>query len=337
MEDYKDRLARIESLIRQKYYPSAILNSFRIVESGLKDLYLQLNSYLVDKEKENLWEQLHVDFERIRNEPFDFRKASLGSMIMFAKHTAYWDHIREMCESNLRFVKMINWDQIRRLRNKVTHENVSVSRDDALEVLFWTKVFLYESGLVPGKKNPITEVLEAECEACNFTVSLSWNYCPSCGKATKEGCPVCGQKNHNSNKVCLHCDTKLRDTENYKEEKKLYKSYVEAVWADWTVTPLERQWLQQKRLDLGITLDEAERIELQVIPKNYFIFSEIIEATRVDGKIDRFEREFLRKKAKSLSIPQEAAENLIKEAANFKIQRSAIDRLIRMISLNSLF
>lgn len=337
MEDYKDRLERIESLVKQKFYPSAILNSFRIVEIGLKDLYLQLKKYLQDREKEDLWNQLHVDFARIKSEPFEFQKASLGSMIMFAKHTAYWDYIREMCESNLRFVRMVNWDQIRRLRNKITHENISISRDDALEVLFWTKVFLYESGLIPGKKNPITEVLEAECSACNFTVSLSWNYCPSCGKATKEGCPVCGQKNHNSNKICLHCDSVLMKTDNSKEEIKLYKSYVEAVWADWTVTPLERQWLQQKRLDLGITLEEAEKIELQIIPKNYFIFSEIIEATRVDGKIDRFEREFLRKKAVKLNIPHEAAENLIKEAANFKVQRSAINRLIRIMSLNSFY
>lgn len=103
------------------------------------------------------------------------------------------------------------------------------------------------------------------------------------------------------------------------------------------MTSLERQWLQQKRLELGITIEQAEIIELQVIPKNYFLFSEIIEATRVDGKIDKLEKEFLKEKARKLDIPIEVADNLIKEASNFRLPKSAMSRLLKIISLNSFY
>jgi len=44
---------------------------------------------------------------------------------------------------------------------------------------------------------------------------------------------------------------------------------------------------------------------------------------------------FLKKLPENLGIPSEAAENLIKEAANFKLQKTAMSKLIRMMSLNS--
>lgn len=337
MDKYKEELSRIEALISQRFYPAATIKSFKAVESGLKDLYRKLDVHLKDKNRSDLWVKLHEDFEKAKGAKFDINRASLGSMISFARHTKYWILVREMCDSNLRFVRMINWEQIRRLRNRVTHEDVHVSREDALEIRFWSKVFLYESGLAIGPKDPIPEVLESDCSHCNYKISLSWNFCPSCGDNTKKGCPVCGKENHRTNKVCRHCDIILIEKESNQEEYKLYKSYAEAVWADWVVTPLERKWLEEKRLSIGITLEKAEQIELEVIPKNYLLFSEIIEATRVDGKIDKYEKEYLRRKAKELSIPDQIAESLIKEASKFKVQKSAADKLLKILSLNTLF
>ena len=83
-----------------------------------------------------------------------------------------------------------------------------------------------------------------------------------------------------------------------------------------------------KRLELGLTWEEVEAIEVKVTPKNYFMFSEIIEATRVDGKIDRFEREFLRKKAVELSIPLEVSQNLILSATRNVGKKSTLRRLM---------
>lgn len=226
---------------------------------------------------------------------------------------------------------MVNWEHVRILRNKVTHEGLQVTRTDALEMLFWSKVFLYESGLVQGRKDPIPEVLDTECTKCHHTISLSWNFCPHCGDPTHNACPSCNRDVNHSQKVCPHCDYVIIKIEKNDKSKKQYKAYAEAVWADWVVTPLEREWLKQKRLELGLTMDEAEFIEMKVTPKNYYLFSEIIDATKVDGKIDKYEKEFLQKKAIQLEVPLEVANNLINAASSFRTQKSSLKRLMAMI------
>lgn len=331
MVNYSSELKRVESLVKQNYYPSAVLKSFQLVEFGLKDLYKKLELYFEGTDRNHLWKELHQDFFRARKEEFIFEKAGFGSMLLLAKSTKFWDYMREMCESNLRFVRMVNWEHVRVLRNKVTHEGFQVSRSDALEMLFWSKVFLFESGLVQGRKDLITEVLDTDCIKCDFTISLSWNFCPHCGDPTHNACPSCNRDVNHSQKVCPHCDYVIVRIEKNSEEKKKYKAYAEAVWADWVVTPLEREWLKQKRLELGLTMDESETIEMQVIPKNYYLFSEIIEATKVDGKIDKFEKEFLQKKAVQLNVPMEVAYNLINAASNFRAQKSSLRKLIAMM------
>lgn len=338
MIDYLGDLKKVESLVKQKYYPSAMMRSSKLVELGLKDLYRNLEKYLELNDKLDSWERMHVEFVKLRKEQFEFKKASLGSLLIFARFTSFWDYVREMCDSNLRFVKMVDWEQIRKIRNSITHDHSDPTRYDALEMLFWTKVFLYETGLIEGKKNPIPEILDTECSHCDTTMSLNWNFCPECGKSAKRNCPVCSQITHQNHKVCPHCDSEIILSGNKikSSERNIYKSYAEAVWADWVVTPLEREWLQQKRLELGLTLDIAQEIEMEVIPKNYFMFMEVIDATKVDGKIDRYEREFLLKKAEKYKIPLEVAESLIKGASNNRSQKTSIKRLLDMVSLNGL-
>jgi len=330
MTNYSAELSRVENLIKQNFYTSAVLKSFQVLELGFKDLYKSLELFLESNGKNKDWEQLHIDFKKGRSESFNFPRAGFGSMLLFARHTKFWNHIREMCDSNLRFVRMVNWEHIRIIRNNVTHQGGDISRTDALEILFWSKIFLYESGLIKGKKNPIPEVLDTDCSSCNHTISLGWNYCPHCGTNTKTKCPSCNRAVNNNNKVCPHCDYTIIKMIEITEVRLQYKSYAEAIWADWIVTPLEKEWLKQKRLQLGLNLDEAEEIEKSVIPSNYFVFSEIIEATQVDGKIDKYEREFLHKKAQQLNIPPEIATNLINATSSLKQQKTAVRRLIAM-------
>ncbi|WP_373492579.1 zinc ribbon domain-containing protein [Aquiflexum sp.] len=338
MTNYFEDLRKIENLVKQKYYPSSMMRSVKLIELGLKELYKNLEEYLEQNGKSDGWEKMHVDFFRLKKEQFEFQNASLGSLVIFARYTSFWDHVKEMCDSNLRFVKMVNWEHIRKLRNIIVHDDFEASRFDALEMLFWTKVFLYESGLISGKKNPIPEILDTECAHCETTMSLSWNYCPECGKSARSVCPACSQITHHNHRVCFHCDSVIipSDYKGGSAERKIYKSYAEAVWADWVVTPIEREWLQQKRLELGLTLDQAQEIELEVIPKNYFMFMEIIDATKVDGSIDRYEREFLAKKAEKYSIPKEVAQQLIKAASSNRSQKTSIKRIMELISLNGL-
>lgn len=331
MVNYTSELSRIENLIKQSYYTSSVLKSFQILELGLKDLYKQLESFLLSGNKGREWDQLHIDFQRNRSAEFDFPRAGFGSMLLFAKHTKFWDYLREMCESNFRFVRMVNWERIRIIRNTVTHEGKQVSRTDALEILFWSKIFLYESGLIEGKKDPVPEVLDTECNTCSYTISLNWNFCPNCGDSTKSNCPSCNRSVSNKHKVCPHCDFVIIKLDEQSEAKEKYKAYAEAIWADWIVTPLEREWIKQKRLELGLNLNDAEAIEKSVIPSNYFIFSEIIEATQVDGRIDKFEKEFLIKKANQLEIPIEIAKNLISACSNKRHQKSVVNKLMALL------
>lgn len=314
MNDYFQELRKAQGHFHKRFYPTSIRECGRIVEIGLKELYENLEIHLEENDRSSDLQRMMSDFEMAKGEPFKFERATLGSMLLFARRTRFWEHLKNMCESNLSFIPMINWYQLRQLRNQSTHTGVVLGRSQALEMLFYTKVFLYDCGLIEGMNHADPEILDAHCLSCDFKINQDWNYCPSCGIGVDHHCHNCSRKLSPAYRICPHCDTPRVCRSDGNESEGIYKRYAEAVWADWEVTPLERKWLQAKRLQLGLSPAVAEKIEDKVIPKNYSQFLDLVAATNLDGIIDDDEESFLLEKAKKLGVNLEAAAKIIRSS-----------------------
>lgn len=327
MEDYNQELRQAQHHFKHKFYSTSIYECGRIIECGMKDLYSDLKEYLDEQGLGAEFEDMRIKFsKRGKNkmEEFNYQHATLGGMILFARYSGFWDKLKSMCESNLSFLKMINWARVRQLRNDSAHNQEIFGRNEALEMLFYTKVFLYDCGLIEGMSHAAPEILDAHCTKCDFKISQQWNFCPNCSAEISRQCHNCNRALLAGHRICPYCDAHQPGISNHDESAKTYKKYAEAVWADWEVTPLERSWLDNKRLELGLKPEEAEKIEITVIPKNYHHFQNLIQAVNIDGVIDNDEEQFLMDKADHLEITEDIAIKMITSSkkAGKKIKKS---------------
>lgn len=326
MTNYLGELKQTQQLFRSRRYESTVRECGRIIELGLKEMYSRLEMHLAESASEAEWAAMHERFALAAKDPFDCKKAGLGGLLLFARHTNFWEQLKSICESNLSFIKMINWTRVRQLRNKSTHEHAGYGDREAMEMLFYTKVFLYDCGLIESPANPMPELLSAHCLSCNYNVNESWNYCPQCSVPLHQNCAYCTTRLKPSHRICPSCDTPRACIAEHTVAEDTYKKYAEAVWADWEVTPMERRWLAEQRLNLGLSPSEAERIETSVIPENYHHFLNLVDAVNIDGIIDASEQQFLLEKATEMKVPEDAARKMIRNTAkdNKKIRKTLL-------------
>lgn len=327
MTNYLGELKQTQQLFRSRRYESTVRECGRIIELGMKEMYHRLEMHLAEKASETEWTAMHERFAMAAKDPFDSKKAGLGGLLLFARHTNFWEQLKALCESNLSFIKMINWGRVSQLRNKSIHEKTGYGDKEAMEMLFYTKVFLYDCGLIESPANPMPELLSAHCINCNYNVNESWNYCPQCSSPLHQHCSHCNNLLKPSHRICPSCDTPRACLAEQSVAENQYKNYAEAVWADWEVTPTEKRWLAEQRLNLGLSPAEAERIETSVIPKNYYHFLNLVDAVNIDGIIDANERQFLLEKAVEMKVPEEAARKIIGNTAkdNKKIRKTLLN------------
>lgn len=331
MSIYLRHLSKIQNEYRNKDYDACVRECGSAMEKGLRELYLSLQKHLQEQQMEEKWDALHNEFREKREADFNFDSAGFGGLIMFSQVTSFWDKIRIMCTSNLSFLNMINWYRARMLRNNTVHHRIKSTKNDATEMMFYAKVFMYDCELIDGMVSPAPMILGARCLECNESINREWNFCPHCAAKIIQPCVKCHRELDPAHRICPYCDTQRVCGVNHSESEQKYRAFAEAVWADYEVTPGERQWLNGKRLEMGLTLERANAIEKQVIPPHYHTFMTIIEAVNIDGVIDRAEREFLLMKAEEFNISLEVARKLI---ASAKGSPARIRRGIRRRILN---
>jgi uncharacterized membrane protein YebE (DUF533 family) len=71
---------------------------------------------------------------------------------------------------------------------------------------------------------------------------------------------------------------------------------------DMIITSQEREMLEQTRLELGISAEQAEEIETRSIPKEILEFQRLVEAVYVDDEANAAERALLDRKIQQLKI-----------------------------------
>jgi uncharacterized membrane protein YebE (DUF533 family) len=95
-----------------------------------------------------------------------------------------------------------------------------------------------------------------------------------------------------------------------KRAQEEYRVYCEGSYLDGVVNIRERNLLDNKRLELGLTTEQADKIERQCAPENVVEYSRFVEGVLIDGIITEDERAFLQKKIKELNLDSWVAEQI---------------------------
>lgn len=310
-------LTPIYKHLDDRNYHAGIYECGTLLEIELKKLYKKAKIEIESSEKLS-WDDMIKRASKRLSKPFDENKLSLGSLIHFFGATSLWTPLKKVMNGNLHYINLINWKRVKYLRNKAAHPNGSnpVTREEAIEMLFYTKVFAIESNLIQGEftLKKLNIVSESKCPECQHDISSGWNFCPECGLRTIVNCTHCEEPLDPKFNICPNCDTpraKNRTGETADLNKLKYKAFCKAIWIDWEVTNLERDFLEEKRLEFGLNPQEADDIEQSVLPDGYQEYLNMTRMIMLDKKIDRYEQEFLYNEGKKLHIPKEVIDKFV--------------------------
>ena len=81
-----------------------------------------------------------------------------------------------------------------------------------------------------------------------------------------------------------------------------YRFLCRGAYLDGIINVRERRLLDKKRMELGLSTEEAELIERKCAPDNVVEYTRFVEGVLVDGVITEVERAFLEKKARQLHL-----------------------------------
>lgn len=312
MKTFKERLDTVHGHIANHEYQSAIRESGIVLEIGFKDLFELVRQNF---ETSNHWINAFKEYEKKYDRAFDFNYLTLGSMIFIFQFADLWQLLRVQLKSNLNYVDNIPFGKLLTCRNKAVHENIRFSRYDALDFEHYLKVFLYDTELMEGKRkflySDYDKYDEGQCHECSNDISPKWKFCPNCGSRTIQPCSGCNRKLKAAWKICPFCNTSRSVVDS--DHMTLYRYYCEAIWADYIVTPMEREFLNGKRLEFGISPDLATSIELKVIQENYHYFNDLLEMSATDNQIDDNERELLLKKGRDKGLTDNTMYEMIEQ------------------------
>lgn len=92
-----------------------------------------------------------------------------------------------------------------------------------------------------------------------------------------------------------------------------YQSFCNKYY-DGTIPTLEqRQQIDQKRIQLGLTEEKAHKIEKSCVPDEIDEYRASVEGVHADGKVDENERAYLNRKAKELGLSEDLAKRVEQE------------------------
>lgn len=287
-------------------YSSCVLECGMIIEKGLRHRLKELLSELVDSQERQAILEAEMK-HRKRNETIT--KFGLGQLCGVMQEARAWKLLRRQLTSDMRRVRYIPWNQVVEWRNAASHSlpNINIGEMEALQMYIWTKTFLIDCELV-GEHNvvkPIEDTVSAaNCPKCKQAVKPHWKYCPLCGIGINLRCPNCKRQVSEKWGRCPWCDGKLerqalKESDFAKDE---FKHLCKGVWLDGIVHRRERELLEKKRIELGLSCDEVQKIEAECAPRKNLVYTQLVEAVLVDKQITPQEKTYLERKAKELGI-----------------------------------
>lgn len=321
VSEFEKDLRVAENLLRRKQWVSCIRECGALFEKALRKL---LNDLLDSSVDTDLYDRISSAQRRIGEGKTGFERFELGELISLYTETQVFNELRKHLTSNLQKIRGINWKQVVEWYNASRHRrnSTSLGEDDARQMFYWIKVFLYDCELA-GKISTVAPVPgEAislqECPCCGQPLETDWSFCPQCGVALKVTCEACHRTLAPDFRICPYCETPVRrrstaDIGGVQRAKEEYRIFCVGAYLDEVMNVRERILLDKKRLELGLNTEEAESIERQCAPENIVEYTRLVEGALVDGIIDDAESVFLQKKAKKMNIDPWVAEQIKEE------------------------
>ena len=319
---FEAKIREIERHQELDQYDAVIGECGVLLEQALRKLMEEILPQVRSAEES---QRLHEAQVRIGGGSKTFHDFTMGQLVGLFRDARLFDIVRRVKTSNLRLSGRIPWDQLVEWRNSALHGAASsddpVWREQAMLTAHYAKLFLHETEMIGDAKSvapadPERDALGLDaCTACKKRLNRRWRFCPWCGTSCYNICDNCSRKLEATWRVCPYCESRVRgsgdtDMERAKHE---YRLLCRGAYLDEVVNAREREMLEEKRLELGIAVDEAEEIEMTCVSPAMRDFTRFLEGVYVDRLVNAQEREFLNGKIEGLGIDPAVAEETERE------------------------
>jgi len=318
LNEYEKGLQSAGDLLNKKRWGVCIKECGEFFEKALRQLLQDLFDSLKDKE---VLGAIMAAQKRIGKDKSSLINFGLDQLIELYKEEDVFDELQKKLTSNLHKTKKINWDHVKEWHNVSTNSQdiASLDEGDAMQMAYWLKVFLYDCELAGGAPTvaPIPKEARSleECPFCKEPIKGDWKFCPECGVALKVTCEACNRVLAPDFRICPYCEASVHrrggaKTDEGKRALEEYKILCVGTYLDGVINIRERILLDNKRLELGLTAEQAEKIERQCASENVVEYTRLVEGVLVDGIITEDEHTFLEKKAKELNLDNWVADQI---------------------------
>ncbi len=311
---FRKKLEAADSLYLRESYAACIRECGAIFEKGMRELLHNLLPVIEELQQRRMIE----DAENLIGAGKAFGTFHLTQLEGLYRQAGIFDMLRKHVKSPLRKTRRIDWKTMISWRNEAVHECREFSPDEAMQMLIWTRSFLYECGLVPSGHQqdspPKADQPQKSCAGCSGSIKEEWAYCPGCGMRLSLTCRSCKRILMPDFRICPYCETQvpLCSEQAQQISEKVRSEYAilcRGAWLDGIINARERLLLNQVRLELGLSDAEADDIEQREAPPGVINYLRLVEGALADGVISKEERAFLNRKAASLGIdPADANE-----------------------------
>lgn len=307
--NYKKTLRSAELSIKNNDYGSSVMQCGSLMESALRDLLYLINRD-GDLDEKN---RIHEAERLIGKGKLSLSKMGLGQIIGVYRKADAWLIVRKYVKDNCSFIKKIDFDEFVELRNAAIHpKGVVFTHDKAYEDCFLPvrRLLIQLDFLAEEKDEEITEtVVEKQkniClqKNCESTLDESWNFCPSCGTATKISCKSCGEELKPQMKICPYCETRVKEISKKENQSNIdeLRIFVRGALLDNFLSAGEKKLLELKRVQLGVTEEDYEKLKDEYLDDNVKTYINLLETIGIDNNVSKEERAFLDKKNSQLGL-----------------------------------
>ena len=166
--------------------------------------------------------------------------------------------------------------------------------------------FLNEENNTDSTETVVVKKQKNNCllKECNSILEESWNFCPSCGTATKIICKCCGEELKPQMKICPYCETRVKAISKKETQSNIdeLRMFVRGALLDNFLSPGEKKLLEEKRIELGVTEEDYLKLKEEYLDEDVKTYINLLETIGIDNNVSKEERDFLDKKKDQLGL-----------------------------------
>lgn len=314
---YQEDLQSLSQLLHQKQWDASVRFSSDIFQRAMKELVRNIQNEAVD---DVIHEKISSVSQAIDHNNSNPQSFDLDQLLSLFHQADLFSFLRIHLTSNLQKIKDIDWNAIMAWHKASREEKGPLQEKDAMQMAHWLRIFLFDCELI-GQKMKVAPLSDDEtkleaCSHCQLGVQAVWKYCPHCGWPLRVTCNTCRRPLAHDFKICPYCETPLPKRGDIEDDevsraREEYRILCVGAYIDGVLNIRERQLLDKKRLELGLSAEDALQIERQCAPPNVVEYTRLVEGVFVDGLITEEEAHFLQQKAREFKLDSWVAEQIV--------------------------